>query len=410
MKRMFNHIAKRYRKNTTGNVAVMFGASAFFLVGGLTLGVDLTNAYFAKQRLQQTTDAVALLAAKDKSLDTDAKLQAAAQALYDASYPNETGVRIVIENIRRDGDQVIIDATNNIDTFFGGIFDTANLDVAVTSTATFTQRSIDVALVLDTTGSMGGRIQGDPSGIIKIDSLKTAANGLVDTLEGSGASEVRLSIVPFGQYVNVGQTHAGAQWLDLDNNLEASWTGCVGSRLNGFDETSTAAGGQIPAAVGATCGSAVQPLTDNFNALRRSVNNLTARGLTYVPSGITWGWRTLEGELPTQVADAPNDTVHKKVMVIMTDGQNTRSKSGLAHNGRSLANANRKTADLCNRVKGDNIEVYTIGYSLTNQETIRLMQNCASDADNYFDARTAADLNRAFQAIGSELDVLRISS
>lgn len=407
---MFKTIAKKYRKNTSGNVAVMFGAAAFVLVGGLALGVDVTNAYYAEQRLQQTTDAVALLAAKDKSLDTDEKLQAAAQALYDATYPGQTGVRIEIDNIRRDGDQVIIDATNNIDTYFGGIFNRRTLDIGVTSTATFTQRSIDVALVLDTTGSMGQRVAGDPSGVTKIQSLKTAANGLVDTLEGSGASKVRLSVVPFAQYVNVGQTHARAQWLDLDNNLETQWTGCVGSRVNGFDETSTSAGGPIPAAVGATCGSALQPMTDDYNALQTSINNLTARGLTYIPSGITWGWRTLEGELPTQVADAPNDTVHKKVMVIMTDGENTRSKSGLAHNGRSLANANRKTADLCNSVKGDDIEVYTIGYSLTNQETIRLMQDCASDADNYFDARTAADLNRAFQAIGSELDVLRISS
>ena len=143
---MFKTIAKKYRKNTSGNVAVMFGAAAFVLVGGLALGVDVTNAYYAEQRLQQTTDAVALLAAKDKSLDTDEKLQAAAQALYDATYPGQTGVRIEIENIRRDGDQVIIDATNNIDTFFGGIFNRRTLDIDVTSTATFTQRSIDCLL------------------------------------------------------------------------------------------------------------------------------------------------------------------------------------------------------------------------------------------------------------------------
>ena len=193
---MFKTIAKKYRKNTSGNVAVMFGAAAFVLVGGLALGVDVTNAYYAEQRLQQTTDAVALLAARDKSLDTDEKLQAAAQALYDATYPGQTGVRIEIDNIRRDGDQVIIDATNNIDTYFGGIFNRRTLDIGVTSTATFTQRSIDVALVLDTTGSMGQRVAGDPSGVTKIQSLKTAANGLVDTLEGSGASKVRLSVVP----------------------------------------------------------------------------------------------------------------------------------------------------------------------------------------------------------------------
>jgi len=60
------------------------------------MAVDLSNSYSAKQRLQDTSDAIALLAAKDKSLDTPAKLEAAAQALYDATYPGEKGIRIVI--------------------------------------------------------------------------------------------------------------------------------------------------------------------------------------------------------------------------------------------------------------------------------------------------------------------------
>ena len=52
---MFKTIAKKYRKNTSGNVAVMFGAAAFVLVGGLALGVDVTNAYLSLIHISEPT-------------------------------------------------------------------------------------------------------------------------------------------------------------------------------------------------------------------------------------------------------------------------------------------------------------------------------------------------------------------
>lgn len=408
MKRTINHIAKKYRKNTEGNVAIMMAVTLFGVVGGLALAVDLSNSYFAKQRLQNTTDAVALMAAKDKSLDSEAKLQQAAQALYDATYPNSTGTRIVIESIRRDGDSVIVTTRNNIDTHFTGIFNKSSQDVGVTSSATYTQRSLDVALVLDTTGSMGGQASG--GGGTKLQSLQSAANGLIDTLENSDADKVRMAVIPFAQYVNVGADYKRASWIDLDNNLESSWNGCVGSRINGQDETPSRAGSKIPAYVSVNCGSEIQPLTDEFNDVRASINSFKAKGWTYIPSGITWGWRALEGELPAKVAAAPRDTVHKNVMVIMTDGENTRAKRGLDHEGKNVKDANSKTARLCGSVKNDNIEIYTITYNLNDTATKRMMQDCATDSTKFFDARTAADLDRAFQSIASDLDVLRITS
>ena len=409
MKRTFNHTAAAYKNDTRGNVAMMFAVSVFFLIGLLAFAVDLTNSLSAKQRLQDTTDAVALLAAKDKSLDTPAKLQEAAQALYDATYPGERGVRIEIENIIRDGDAVTVTTKNNIDTYFSGVFNTSNLDVGVSSTAVFSKKSMDVVLVLDTTGSMGWPVSGK-SGQTKIQSLKTAANGLIETFDGLNNDDLRLGIVPFAQYTNVGETHSKAGWLDFSQSPVNAWSGCVGSRLNGKDETPTRAGGQIPAVPGEICGSAIMPLTSDMNKARTSINGLTPNGWTYIPSGITWGWRALEGEIPAIVPNAPTDTDHKKVMVIMTDGENTRSKSQLTHEAEDINDANDKTARLCDRVKGDDIEVYTITYALDDKKTKELMRDCATDATKFFDASTAAELNSAFDQIGRNLEVLRTTS
>jgi len=409
MKRTFNHTAASYRTDTGGNVAMMFAVSLFVLIGLLAVAVDLSKGFAAKQRLQNTTDAVALLAAKDKTLDTAAKLEAAAQALYDATYPGQRGVRIEIQDIKRDGDQVTVVSKNNIDTYFSGVFKTSDLDVGVTSSAVYTKKSLDVALVLDTTGSMGQAINqgGGPS---KLTGLKSAANGLIDMVDNMDNDDVRLSIVPFAQYTNVGKTHSRAGWLDFSQVSRNTWEGCVGSRLNGNDETPTQRGGAIPTFANNICGSEILPLTSNMRKARSSINGLKPRGWTYIPSGITWGWRTLEGELPIRVKAAPTDTDHKKVMVIMTDGQNTRSKSQLTHEGQNINDANAKTARLCDKVKGDDIEVYTIAYALDDRTTKNLMRDCASSTAKFFDASNAAELSQAFEQIGRSLDVLRISS
>ena len=388
----------------------MMAVSTAMLIGFLAVAVDLTSAFSAKQRLQNTTDAVALLAAQDKTLNTPAKLQLAAQALYDATYTGDTGVRIEIEEIIRVGDDVTVVAKNNIDTNFAQIFNIGNLDVGVRSTASYSELSLDVALVLDSTGSMRESINGS-RGQTKLAGLQDAANNLIDIFDNTDNDNIRLSVVPFSQYMNVGETNSRAGWLDLEPAQEANWEGCVGSRLNGQDESPNEAGGLIPALTTVNCASEILPLTNNMRRARTSVNNFEARGWTYIPSGIVWGWRTLEGQLPKRVPAAPSTTSeHRKVMVIMTDGENTRSKTGLDHEGTNIQAANSKTADLCADVKRDDIEVYTIAYGLSDNTTLNLLQDCASDPSKFFNAQTNTALSSAFAQIGSELTVLRITS
>ena len=60
MKRTFNQTLAAYKKDTAGNMGMMLAVSTAALIGFLAVAVDLTNAFSAKQRLQDTTDAVAL--------------------------------------------------------------------------------------------------------------------------------------------------------------------------------------------------------------------------------------------------------------------------------------------------------------------------------------------------------------
>jgi len=126
---------------------------------------------------------------------------------YYQTYPGQAGVRIEIQNIVRDGDQVTVVSKNNIDTYFANIFKRSDLDIGVTSTALYADRAMDVALVLDTTYSMNANN--------KIGTLKTAASGLLNTFDALDNDNLRVAVVPFSEYVNVGKSRRYEPWLDV---------------------------------------------------------------------------------------------------------------------------------------------------------------------------------------------------
>ena len=137
---------------------------------------------------------------------------------------------------------------------------------------------------------------------------------------------------------------------------------------------------------------------------------MNAEGWTYLPAGLSWGHRALDSRAPFTQAVAASDTKTEKIMIVMTDGENTRSKSGSFHNGQSQVNADRKAADICNNIKDDNITVYTIAYEVNDTQTENLLRGCASNPDNYFDATNAGDLMEAFDVIAASLTQLRITA
>lgn len=162
----------------------------------------------------------------------------------------------------------------------GGAFDSLSME----ATTEITRRGsgpIEIALVLDITGSMDEAIDGTK----KIDSLKTASNALLNVLYGAddGATSefVKTAVVPFAAHVNAGAalddegnsewdaawsdtsaaaTYHGARFLhvtsagaidfntkvnhfNLFNSIAGtSWAGCFEERPYPLDEIDTAAG------------------------------------------------------------------------------------------------------------------------------------------------------------------------
>ena len=75
--------------------------------------------------------------------------------------------------------------------------------------------SVEVALVLDNTWSMS---EVGPTGVTKIATLKTAAQSLVTELMNNKKASVRIGIVPYADYVNVGTKYRGSSWLSVPDD------------------------------------------------------------------------------------------------------------------------------------------------------------------------------------------------
>jgi len=140
-----------------------------------------------------------------------------------------------------------------------------------------------------------------------------------------------MSVVPFAQYVNVGPNNVNANWVNVvpqAGQSTASWNGCVGSRAGRLDaRVDVAANAPVPATTGLPeCPTAITPLTKNLNTAKTAISGLDAKGWTYLPSGLSWGHRTLDSRAP--FTQAASDRKTDKIMIVMTDGENTRSKSG----------------------------------------------------------------------------------
>jgi len=475
---------KKYLLNTSGNFGIMFALFSTVLVLSIGVAVDFAGMTKQRQALQNYIDAAVLAAVTSDTEDLDELQQIVDERI---ALLNVDGWNISAP-IRFEGDDLVIDASSEYNTFLMGTAmqllgqeNDGKIDVG-TSTASPLLKSIpiNVALVLDTTDSMAGD---------NIIALRNAATALINDLEVLD-SDVNISLVPFGQYVNI-LSQEGEPWLDtsLDNStdnitnepyttrdtltanictptgriipgkakkvdgviigydpdspeqnctgatygpeytafqnyqIDYEWHGCAGSRDNGDNDKAAFDGVRIPGAMeitksgdvnsvqSARCGEELIPLNDDFANLRSVIGTLTTSGDTYLPSGLMWGWRTLSPEVPfTEAAANPEGTV--SAIIFMTDGFNTRSQNGVLHNGRTEDAGVTLGARLCENIKMDGIQMYTVAYDMPTiadaEPTKTMLRNCASDASSSYTPDNAAQLKSDFKEIGNKLKNVRL--
>ncbi len=461
-------IFRKFAKSTGANVALMFGLSAVPVITAGGMAVDYMSAAKAKSGIQIAADDAALAVGAAKEM-TAAELKTLATKYLVRNGSNELLDEITnIDVVKTADDQVTVTVTGNINTKFMGLIGYGKLDVEVTAVVKRGFGNLEVALVLDNTGSMNN------DG--KLDSLKNSAGILVRELfDKKGPSAIlKVGIVPFSKYVNVGLSNRNASWIDVPADYTVSrdvwgrvdgserncgdrpwestsdgvttsgtyygcdydweitgttedtfaWKGCVGSRnypLNVEDrDPNVRISGILDRNAAISCPRPITRLTDTRSVVEAEINALTATGDTYLPGGLMWGWRMLSNAAPLQdgvTNDIMSNEGYTKAIVLMTDGVNTQVPTYPAHvnDGGNATTTNGLTAQLCANIKnsGTNdtqrIKIYTVTFAVTDPAVKTLLENCATDSTSYFDAADPSALAEAFKTIGKSLANLSLA-
>ena len=119
---------------------------------------------------------------------------------------------------------------------------------------------------------------------------------------------------------------------------------------------------------------------------------------TYIPAGLIWGLNMLSRTAPLDTAMAYDGKNQKprKVVVLMTDGENTGASAtwNPALDDRTLAT--------CTAARNAGVTIYTVAY-MAPSNGISLLEKCAGSSSNAFQAENAAALTAAFAAIAVKI-------
>jgi Flp pilus assembly protein TadG len=247
---------RRWCREETGSVASVFALALIPTLVLLGSTIDYNGAVSLRSKLQASTDATAIASAKYLTANpsaSDTAVSAFAKTFFDAQMKPESG-SIQPVGFERNRTRVIIQtsAIYNTKVIKAGSIET--ITVAAKAAVDRGTTALEVALVLDNTGSMLGND--------RIGKLRVAAEQLVSILEGARTPErpIRIALVPFVTAVNVKGESFKMSWIDqqakaryhgqnfdllpngnkvnhlsLFTQMNIPWKGCVEARPEPYD-------------------------------------------------------------------------------------------------------------------------------------------------------------------------------
>ena len=240
----------RFLRETSGAIILVFAVTLPVLVGLVGLATDSALAYLERERLSRSCDA-ASLAAASSSVSDNSELYDRFISFFEANYPPNRygsansislyldGVLVPNDTQRSEGDVLRADIEVSYAVTFARIFGVRTIDMMISCEVQREIRQLEVAMVLDVTGSMviSGRIR----------SLREASTSFVNILfdRVPDDSQIRIALVPYAAAVNVGDeiinyphmfdppvdvAALGAPALAYDRGDATQWHGCVLAR------------------------------------------------------------------------------------------------------------------------------------------------------------------------------------
>jgi len=437
-----------------GNIAVIFAIACVPLISFMGAAIDYSRANAARSSMQAALDSTALMVSKDLSqgLITTSQINARAQAYFAGLYTNKDAQSVAITATYTaasgsNGSTILVNGSGSITTDFMKVAGFPNMNFNTSSTATWGNNLLRVALVLDNTGSMNA--------YNKIGALQTAAKNLVTQLSGLAKNngDVYISVVPFEIDVNVGTSNVNASWLRWDSwdpsnypdsrspwqtwcnngywltlaqcqgrgytwnhtpntSNKSQWNGCVTDRDQSYDVDATAPSSQSTqflADQDQSCPVAqVLSLTYNWSNVNATINSMTAQGATNQTLGLQWGWLSLLQQSPLNAPAEPSGSTYQHIIVLFTDGLNTGDRwYGDFSNQSSQVDTRMKK--LCDNIKAGGVTLYTVQIDTDGAGQSAVLPYCASGSSNFFMLTQPSQIAAAFSQIGTSISKLHVA-
>jgi Flp pilus assembly protein TadG len=181
-----------------GGVAVWAGILIVPLLSFMGLGVDSARGYMVRARLSQALDAAGLAAGKQ--FQDEAKAIEIANTVFKANFPPgymDAALSGPVITFNTEAQTVQVAASAVLPTYFVRLIGVDTLNVAANAEVMRQGINLEIALVLDVTGSMAGQ---------KILDLKDAAKDLIDIVVYADQSRYysKVAVVPYSNAVNPG--------------------------------------------------------------------------------------------------------------------------------------------------------------------------------------------------------------
>jgi Flp pilus assembly protein TadG len=249
-------VFRAFFKNRRGSIAPAFAMMMLPLTMLAGFSIDLARAHEGRAKLQDAVDAAALALAHQPAGTATSVLQQQAQNWINADLNDSDVVKPVSVNLTQSSGQLLLAAQTTEPALLSGLVGMSQFNLAADTTVKWGLNHVEVALVLDNTGSM--------SADNKLSTLTSSAQTLVNTLmaqAGNDTNAMKISIVPFSMTVNVGSGYQNAPWMTgvmpsaygsdifntantnrftLFSQLKKTWGGCVESRPAPYDTQDTA--------------------------------------------------------------------------------------------------------------------------------------------------------------------------
>ena len=398
----------RFVADQRGGVAPIFALAIVPIIGLVGAAVDYSRGNAARTAMQAALDATALMLSRDAAGMDPSQVSAKATSFFNAQFSRSEVTNVQANGVLSSPQQgsFILDVTasGTVPTTFTRLLGQQKLDISSSAQVKWGVKKLELALVLDNTGSMGNNG--------KLTQLKTASHNLLTTLQNAAKQpgDVKVAIIPFDKIVNIGTGYAGQSWVDysVHDIQQAQWEGCVQDRDQPYDTQDTTPTTDLHTkfpAVQCSSLTTLMPLTDIFDTtgftnLNSKIDAMTAAGNTNVTIGLVWGWHALTANQPMTEGSEPAPD-KDKVIVLLTDGDNTQNR--WTRTGSSI---DERTALACTNAKAANIKIYTVRV-IDGDAT--LLRNCATKPSMYYNVNQATQLNSVFSSIAQNLANLRLA-